>query len=180
MTSTSTSSIIRTSTTGRRPRWGRRALVGLVAGAGVALTPLPAMASTAPPPASVTPAPGTIAAPTAAAQIAVNTALAQVGKPYAWGGGGPGSFDCSGLTKYAYAAAGVTLPHSSSMQSTMGTPVSEADLQPGDLVFFYSPVSHVAMYIGNGQIVQATTEGQPVSVTQLAYMPDYDWARRIA
>jgi cell wall-associated NlpC family hydrolase len=138
------------------------------------------MANTAPPPPSVAPAPGTVAAPTAAAQIAVNTALAQVGKPYVWGAAGPNSYDCSGLAEYAYAAAGVALPHSSSMQSTMGVPVSEAALQPGDLVFFYSPVSHVAMYIGNGQIVQASTYGQPVAVTQLAYMPGYDWARRIA
>jgi cell wall-associated NlpC family hydrolase len=170
----------RTSTDSRRRKWGRRVLVSLVAGGGVALTPLPAMASTAPPPASVAPAPGTVAAPTAAAQTAVNTALAQVGKPYVWGGAGPSSFDCSGLMQYAYRAAGISLPHSSGMQSTTGTPVSQAALRPGDLVFFYSPVSHVAMYIGNGQIVQASTAGQPVAVTQLAYMPGYDWARHIA
>jgi cell wall-associated NlpC family hydrolase len=180
MTTTSTSTTTRPSTTGRRVRWGRRALIGVVAGAGVALTPLPAMANTAPPPTSIAPAPGTVAAPTAAAQVAVNTALSQVGKPYVWGGAGPSSYDCSGLVEYAYAAAGIALPHSSSMQSTMGVPVSTANLQPGDLVFFYSPVSHVAMYIGNGQIVQASTFGQPVAVTQLSYMPAYDWARRIA
>ena len=99
------------------------------------------------------------AAPTAAAQVAVNTALAQLGKPYVWGGAGPSSFDCSGLTQYAYGAAGRSLPHSSRMQSSVGTPVSTANLQPGDLLFFYSPVSHVGMYIGNGQMVHAPTSG---------------------
>jgi cell wall-associated NlpC family hydrolase len=145
--------------------------VTLAVGAGVALTPLPALASTT--------APSAVAAPTAAAQTAVNTALAQIGDPYAWGAAGPGAFDCSGLTEYSYAAAGVSLPHSSSSQATMGTPVAYSDLRPGDLVFFYSPVSHVAMYIGNGQIVQASTYGHPVAVTQLAYMPGYVGARRL-
>jgi cell wall-associated NlpC family hydrolase len=163
----------------RRPRTlARRAIVTLLAGAGVALTPLPALANTAPPPPASAP-PSAAPAPTAAAQVAVNTALAQLGDPYAWGAAGPSAFDCSGLTEYAYAAAGIYLPHSSSMQSTMGTPVAYSDLQPGDLVFFYTPVSHVAMYIGNGQIVQASTYGQPVAVTELAYMPDYVGARRL-
>jgi cell wall-associated NlpC family hydrolase len=121
-----------------------------------------------------------VVASSQAAQVAVNTALAQVGKPYVWGASGPGSFDCSGLTMYSYAAAGVSLPHSSSAQSGMGTPVSRDQLQPGDLVFFYSPVSHVAMYIGNGQIVHASTSGEPVKVASLDSMPDYNSARRIA
>jgi cell wall-associated NlpC family hydrolase len=115
-----------------------------------------------------------------AAQVAVNTALAQVGKPYVWGASGPGSFDCSGLTSYAYAAAGVALPHSSSAQSGMGTPVSRDALQPGDLIFFYSPVSHVAMYIGNGQMVHASTSGTPVQVVDVGSMPGYNSARRVA
>jgi cell wall-associated NlpC family hydrolase len=123
---------------------------------------------------------GPVTANSQAAQIAVNTALAQVGKPYVWGASGPNSFDCSGLTSYAYAAAGVALPHSSSAQSGMGTPVSRDALQPGDLVFFYSPVSHVGMYIGNGQMVHASTSGTPVQVVNLASMPDYNSARRVA
>jgi cell wall-associated NlpC family hydrolase len=126
------------------------------------------------------PAAAPVAASSQAAQIAVQTALAQVGKPYVWGASGPGSFDCSGLTMYSYAAAGVALPHSSSTQSTMGKPVSRDQLQPGDLVFFYSPVSHVGMYIGNGQMVHASTEGTPVQVVNLDSMPDYNSARRIA
>ncbi len=107
------------------------------------------------------------AAPTEAAAIAVRTALAQVGKPYVVGAAGPDGFDCSGLTQFAYAAAGISLPHSSRSQSGLGAPVSRADLQPGDLVFFYSPVSHVGMYIGNGQMVHASVSGRPVAVTSV-------------
>jgi cell wall-associated NlpC family hydrolase len=123
--------------------------------------------------------PKAAAAPSQAAQVAVDTAMAQIGDPYVWGAGGPDSFDCSGLTQYAYAAAGVSLPHSSSMQSQMGTPVSRSELQPGDLVFFYSPVSHVGMYIGNGQMVHASTSGQPVKVASLDSMGSYNSARRV-
>jgi cell wall-associated NlpC family hydrolase len=119
-------------------------------------------------------------APTGAAQAAVNTALAQVGDPYVWGASGPDAFDCSGLTQYAYSAAGISLPHSSSAQSRMGAPVSRDQLQPGDLIFFYSPVSHVAMYIGNGQMVHASTSGQPVKVVSVDSMPGFNSARRIA
>ncbi|RBY95559.1 NlpC/P60 family protein [Blastococcus sp. TF02-8] len=124
--------------------------------------------------------PSGVIAPSAAAQKAVDTALAQVGDPYVWGAGGPDAFDCSGLTSYAYAAAGVSLPHSSKSQSQMGMPVSRGELQPGDLVFFYSPVSHVGMYIGNGQMVHASTSGQPVKVASLDSMGNYNSARRIA
>jgi cell wall-associated NlpC family hydrolase len=123
--------------------------------------------------------PSGVVAPSGAAQKAVDTALAQVGDPYVWGAGGPDAFDCSGLTQYAYSAAGVSLPHSSSSQSQMGTPVSRDQLQPGDLVFFYSPVSHVGMYIGNGQMVHASTSGQPVKVASLDSMGGYNSARRI-
>ena len=155
----------------------RAAFVALTA-VGVTLSPLPALADTGVTTTTVTAAPAP--APTQAAQIAVDTALAQQGKPYVWGGAGPDSYDCSGLMQYAYRAAGIALPHSSSMQSRMGTPVSKANLQPGDLVFFYSPVSHVGMYIGNGQMVHASTYGQPVKVTNLAYMPGFNSARRLA
>jgi cell wall-associated NlpC family hydrolase len=123
--------------------------------------------------------PSGVVAPSGAAQKAVDTALAQVGDPYVWGASGPDAFDCSGLTQYAYSAAGVSLPHSSSSQSRMGTPVSRDQLQPGDLVFFYSPVSHVGMYIGNGQMVHASTSGQPVKVASLDSMGNYNSARRI-
>jgi cell wall-associated NlpC family hydrolase len=125
------------------------------------------------------PAPsGPVVANSQAAQIAVDTAMAQRGKPYVWAAGGPGSFDCSGLTSFAYGAAGVSLAHSSRLQSQMGQAVSRDALQPGDLVFFYSPVSHVGIYIGNGQMVHAPTSGDVVKVAPL--MSGFSGARRIA
>jgi cell wall-associated NlpC family hydrolase len=114
-----------------------------------------------------------------AAQVAVDTAMAQRGKPYVWAADGPGSYDCSGLMLYAYAAAGVGLPHSSAMQAQIGTPVSRSELQPGDLVFFYSPVSHVGMYIGNGKMVHAPTFGDVVKVAGIDVMGSYSHAMRI-
>jgi cell wall-associated NlpC family hydrolase len=124
--------------------------------------------------------PTTVVAAGPAAQVAVNTALAQVGDPYVWGAGGPDAFDCSGLTQYAYSAAGISLPHSSRMQAGMGAPVSVSQLQPGDLLFYYSPTSHVAMYIGNGQMVHASTSGSPVKVVAFDSMSGFTHARRIA
>jgi cell wall-associated NlpC family hydrolase len=117
-------------------------------------------------------------APTEAAGIAVQTALAQVGDMYGTGASGPDTFDCSGLTQYAYAAAGVSLPHSSRAQANLGVAVSRAELQPGDLVFFYSPISHVGMYIGNGQMVHASVTGKPVAVTSVD-KGGYVGARRV-
>lgn len=107
------------------------------------------------------------AAPGPAAATAVQAALSQIGDPYVWGSSGPDGFDCSGLTQYAYAAAGIALPHSSRAQSTLGTPVSRAELMPGDIVYFYSPVSHVGIYVGDGKMVHARTFGQPVAVTSV-------------
>ena len=99
--------------------------------------------------------------------IAVKTALAQIGKPYRWGGSGPSSFDCSGLTSYAWRAAGVSLPHNSRMQYNATKRVSKSDLQPGDLLFFYSPISHVGMYIGDGKMVDAPYSGKTVRVRSI-------------
>lgn len=105
-------------------------------------------------------------------------AMAQVGDAYVWGAMGPNAFDCSGLTMMAFAQAGVGLPHSSRAQSGMGIPVSRGELQPGDLVFFYSPVSHVGIYIGNGLMVHAANPGAGVRIDPLSYMP-YSGARRV-
>ena len=105
--------------------------------------------------------------PGGAAGVAIETALAQVGDRYQYAATGPDAFDCSGLTSYAYAAAGVSLPHSSRAQSQLGTQVSRAELQAGDLVFFSSPISHVGLYIGNGMMVHARTYGSPVAVTSV-------------
>jgi peptidoglycan DL-endopeptidase CwlO len=111
-----------------------------------------------------------VAAGSGAGAQAVSSALAQLGKPYVWAAAGPGSFDCSGLIQYAYAAAGVSLPHSSGAQAKLGTAVTRAQLQPGDIIAFYSPVSHVGMYIGNGQMVHAPTSGDVVKVASIDVM----------
>jgi cell wall-associated NlpC family hydrolase len=116
--------------------------------------------------------------PAATRGSALATALAQLGKPYVWGAAGPSAFDCSGLTSFAFKQAGVSIPRTAAAQSAVGTPVSKANLQPGDLVFFYQPISHVAMYIGNGQVVHASTSGQPVKISPLSSMP-FSGARRI-
>ncbi|HEU4514275.1 MAG TPA: NlpC/P60 family protein [Nocardioidaceae bacterium] len=105
------------------------------------------------------------------AAAVVDYALGQVGKAYVWGAEGPDSYDCSGLTLMAWAQAGVSLPHSASAQMSSGTPVSQSELQPGDLVFYYSPVSHVGIYIGNGQIVDAANPSSGVRVAPVDSMP---------
>jgi cell wall-associated NlpC family hydrolase len=105
------------------------------------------------------------------------TALAyarkQLGKPYRFGAAGPSAFDCSGLTLQAWKAAGVTLPRVSEQQIRVGKVVAKADLQPGDLVFFYdaSAPSHVGLYVGNGVILHAPRPGKTVEYSKLAYMP---------
>ncbi len=105
------------------------------------------------------------------AAAAVDYAMAQVGDAYVYGAAGPDAFDCSGLTMMAWAAGGVSLPHSSGAQMGSGTPVSVSALQPGDLVFYYSPVSHVGIYVGNGQIVHAANPGTGVQMTSVGSMP---------
>ena len=105
------------------------------------------------------------------AAAAVHFAMAQVGKAYVYGAAGPNAYDCSGLTMAAWGAAGVALPHSASAQYSSGPHIAESDLQPGDLVFYYSPISHVGMYIGNGMIVNAENPSVGVTVTSLHSMP---------
>jgi cell wall-associated NlpC family hydrolase len=105
------------------------------------------------------------------AAIAIRYALAQVGDSYVYGAAGPNAFDCSGLTMMAWGQAGVSLPHSSRAQMGSGTPVSRNQLQPGDLVFYYSPVSHVGIYLGNGMIVHAANPGAGVKVSSVDEMP---------
>jgi peptidoglycan DL-endopeptidase CwlO len=109
---------------------------------------------------------------------AIKFAIAQIGEPYVWGTSGPSSWDCSGLTLRAYQAAGITLPRISGDQATVGTRVAEADLKPGDLVFFYSPISHVGIYIGEGLMIHAPHPGDVVKVTPIDTMP-FATARRI-
>jgi peptidoglycan DL-endopeptidase CwlO len=105
------------------------------------------------------------------AGTAVRTACAQIGKPYVWGATGPNSFDCSGLTQYAWASAGVRLTHFTGSQWGRGTPVSRAEAVPGDLVFFFSDLHHVGMYIGAGLMVHAPRAGQSVQIENIDHMP---------
>ena len=95
---------------------------------------------------------------------AVAAAESVLGRPYVWGASGQSSFDCSGLTMWAWAHAGVGLSHSSSAQYGSGAQVSQSALQPGDLLFFYSPISHVGMYIGGGQMIHAPHTGDVVRI----------------
>jgi cell wall-associated NlpC family hydrolase len=112
---------------------------------------------------------------------AVKFALAQVGKPYVYATAGPDTYDCSGLTMASWAVAGVSLPHSSEEQYTMGTPVSVSQLQPGDLLFFYGPPpGHVTIYVGGGLMVSAPQPGENVLIARLSeYNGSYVGARRV-
>jgi peptidoglycan DL-endopeptidase CwlO len=104
----------------------------------------------------------------AAAQKAINFALAQVGKPYVFGAAGPDAWDCSGLTMAAWAKGGVSLPHFAASQYNFGRHVGFGELQPGDLVFLYSDIHHVEIYIGDGLAVSAPEPGQNVKIVQVA------------
>ncbi|MGW5715386.1 NlpC/P60 family protein [Amycolatopsis sp. NPDC003865] len=109
----------------------------------------------------------TVKAATPAAQKAVDAALSKLGSAYVYGATGPSTFDCSGLMQWAYKQAGISLPRTSSAQAGFGTPVPRDQLQPGDLVAYYSPVSHIGMYIGDGKMVHAPTTGDVVKISPL-------------
>jgi cell wall-associated NlpC family hydrolase len=121
----------------------------------------------APPSSPVAPPPSGGGGGSGGAAAAVAYARAQVGKPYCYGGSGPGCFDCSGLTMMAWQQGGVSLPHSSAAQINVGRRISASELQPGDLIFYYSPISHVSIYIGGGQRISATHTGDYVRVQSL-------------
>ncbi|MEH1164798.1 NlpC/P60 family protein [Micromonospora sp. CPCC 205539] len=106
-----------------------------------------------------------------AAQKAIKTACQQVGDPYVWGATGPNSFDCSGLTQYAYKSAGISLTHHTGDQWHEGKAIARADARPGDLVFFFSDLHHVGLYLGNGKMVHAPRAGKPVQVASIDNMP---------
>jgi len=110
--------------------------------------------------------------------VAVATARAQIGKPYVWGATGPGSFDCSGLTSYAWKAAGVILPRTSREQYAAGVKVSRSALRPGDLVYFGSPIYHVALYVGSNTMISAPQPGDVVKYQSLDAFSDYAGATR--
>ncbi|MDT7763257.1 MAG: peptidoglycan DL-endopeptidase CwlO [Mycobacterium sp.] len=110
---------------------------------------------------------------------ALRAALTQRGKPYVWGAAGPDSYDCSGLVLWAFAQEGISLPHYTGDQWNSGMHVSRADLEPGDLVFFFADISHVGIYIGNGLMVDAPSTGQVVQV-QPVFWDSFVGAVRIA
>jgi cell wall-associated NlpC family hydrolase len=112
------------------------------------------------------------------AGTAIRFAIDQIGEPYVWGSDGPSSWDCSSLTQQAWAAAGVALPRVSWAQATVGTSVSKSNLKAGDLVFFYSPISHVGIYIGEGLMIHAPNPRTVVKVSQIDTMA-YVGARRV-
>lgn len=102
--------------------------------------------------------------------IALKFALAQVGDVYVWAAAGPTRWDCSGLTMRSFQKAGVSLPHSSRVQINYGKSVSASSLKPGDLLFFGKPISHVAIYMGGGKMVQAPRPGKRVEVVNFTKM----------
>ena len=112
-----------------------------------------------------------------AAAKAAQTACNQIGKPYVWGADGPGSFDCSGLTMYAWAAAGVRLRHYTQWQYQDTMRVSRSDLRSGDLVFFYSDRHHVGLYVGGGWMVHAPRAGDVVRMRKIDVMPQSGYGR---
>ncbi|MFJ8850226.1 NlpC/P60 family protein [Streptomyces sp. NPDC102437] len=122
---------------------------------------------------------GPVRAPNARAAEAVAFAYGALGKPYVWGATGPSSFDCSGLTQAAWRSAGVSLPRTTYTQINAGQRVSRSELAPGDLVFFYSGISHVGLYIGNGQMIHAPRTGSPVRIAPIDQMP-FAGATRVA
>lgn len=159
----------------------------------------PAPVAPPPPPGAAPPAvdPGVLAAPPAPAPgaippgdmappappsggqgtIAVQAALSRIGSPYSWGGSGPSQFDCSGLVMWSFQQAGLSLPHSSQALASGGQPVSMDQMQPGDLITYYSDASHVGIYIGDGMMVHASTYGTPVRVAPVNNAPIYNVRR---
>ena len=128
--------------------------------------------------------PGDVAPPEAVpgggapeAATVIQAALSRIGSPYSWGAAGPNAFDCSGLVMWSFQQAGIALPHSSQALAQGGQPVSRDQMQPGDLVTYYSDASHVAIYIGDGMMVHASTYGTPVRVAPVDNAPIYNVRR---
>ncbi|MEV7776096.1 NlpC/P60 family protein [Kitasatospora sp. NPDC086791] len=105
------------------------------------------------------------------ASIAVEFAKRQLGKPYVWGGVGPEAFDCSGLTLQAWRAAGIKIPRTSQQQWHDLTHVRKSDVRPGDLVVYFQDASHIGIYIGDGQIIQAPKPGKVIKRSPIDAMP---------
>ncbi|MET9383750.1 NlpC/P60 family protein [Streptomyces sp. NPDC002928] len=126
-----------------------------------------------------TPGAATAAAPNSRAAAAVSYAYSKLGSPYVWGATGPDAFDCSGLAQAAYRDAGISLPRTTYAQIDAGRRVSRSELLPGDLVFFYSGITHVGIYVGNGQMIHAPNPSAPVRLAPIDEMP-FAGATRVA
>ncbi len=111
------------------------------------------------------------------AATVIQAALSRIGSPYSWGGSGPGVFDCSGLVMWSFQQAGIALPHSSQALAQGGQPVSLDQIQPGDVITYYSDASHAAIYIGDGMMVHASTYGTPVRVAPVDNAPIFNVRR---
>jgi len=135
--------------------------------------------TTTEPAATTVPKKETVSVPeSASSSDVVSIAMDYLGCPYVWGGASPSGFDCSGFVLYVYKKVGVSLPHSSRMQYTCGRPVARSELKPGDLVFFYSPISHVGIYIGEGQMIHAAGTGKNVRINNV-WVNNYYGACRV-
>ncbi|MFE9876540.1 NlpC/P60 family protein [Streptomyces sp. NPDC005784] len=120
-----------------------------------------------------------VAAPNSRAAAAVAYAYSKLGSAYVWGATGPDAFDCSGLAQAAYRSAGVSLPRTTYSQINAGQRVTLSELRPGDLVFFYSGITHVGIYVGNGQMIHAPNPSAPVRLAPISEMP-FAGATRVA
>ncbi|QBJ94898.1 NlpC/P60 family protein [Rhodococcus sp. ABRD24] len=127
-------------------------------------------------PAPGAPAPAPLAPVVTAGEKAVKAAESKLGAPYVYGSAGPDSFDCSGLVQWAYKQAGLNLPRTSYDQAAAGVAVPQSDLRLGDVISFYGG-SHSGIYAGNGNVIHASTAGQPVKLAPVSSMP-FDGARR--
>ncbi|WP_418658146.1 XkdQ/YqbQ family protein [Clostridioides difficile] len=116
---------------------------------------------------------------TGKAGTVIAEAKKHLGKPYKWGGNGPSNFDCSGLMVYCFKKVNVNLPRTSRQQATKGKKIEKNNLQAGDLVFFHNPISHVGLYIGNGEYLHAPQTGDVVKISKLSGRKDFNTARRV-
>ncbi len=125
------------------------------------------------------PAPDSAPEPGSAARRALAAAMSQIGTQYRTGGARPSGFDCSGLVQWAYRQAGVSLPRTAAGQSRVGTRVSLRDIRPGDLLFYYAGVGHVAIAAGDGMLVESSQSGHPVARRRI-YTHGLQLIRRVA
>ena len=123
------------------------------------------------------PAPCPVVYPGGKAGIAAKFACAQIGKPYVWAADGPGSYDCSGLTMTSWRQAGISMPHNAAAQRRAIPSVSRANLRPGDLVFYFSDLHHVGMYVGDGWIVHAPRANDVVRMQRMDRMSIHSYGR---